>query len=235
MAGRRWARDVLVAVAAGAALGSALFAVGSRVEADPLAWQWASSPSLAEDDLRDRVRGALLEVEVTACGVSRQGTVTVLDLGQGAEGLTNAHVVDGTDVVSMHGPFGSGPGTVLGTLSGRDAAVVDLGDAHGEAALLPGRRPDPGERVLVAGFPGGQYRAEMGTVRRVESRSTRGGTTPVLLVDVQAIPGVSGGVVADRSGRAVGLVAARDPSTGWAVAYPIGEVLADPRPGVADC
>jgi len=236
---------VVAAVAAGAVLGSALFALGARVDAGPLGAQRLSSPSLAatrlagpplaDSVLRDQVEGAQLEAEVTACGMRRQGTVTVLDRGDGPEGLTNAHVVEGADTVSMTGPGGTGRGAVTGAVPGRDAAVVDLGDAHPGEALQPGPRPEPGDRVLVAGFPAGQYRAEMGTVRRIEERSSRGGTTPVLLVDVRAIPGASGGVVADRWGHAVGLVAARDPGTGWAVAYPISEILGNPARGSVNC
>jgi hypothetical protein len=57
-----------------------------------------------------------------------------------------------------------------------------------------------------------------------------------MLIDVQAHPGLSGGAVLDRSGTMAGLVAARDPETGWTVAYPIGEVLGRPtEPVPVDC
>jgi len=48
----------------------------------------------------------------------------------------------------------------------------------------------------------------------------------VFLVDVPANSGISGGLVVDTEGRAVGLVAARDPETGNAVAYPFAAVTA---------
>ena len=72
-------------------------------------------------------------------------------------------------------------------------------------------------------------------VRSSELRSGYGGTAQVLLIDAPAEGGLSGGTVVDAdTGDVVGLVAARDPSTGDVVAYPLHEVLGRstvPTPG----
>ncbi|MCB0953869.1 MAG: trypsin-like peptidase domain-containing protein, partial [Microthrixaceae bacterium] len=79
--------------------------------------------------------------------------------------------------------------------------------------------------VYTAGFPGGSWKIQQGHVTAVEQRHGWGGDGPVLVVDVPAIEGTSGGVVVDSSGRAVGLIAARDPRTGYTVAYPARDLF----------
>jgi len=77
--------------------------------------------------------------------------------------------------------------------------------------------------------------ARAGHVVSVERRHGYGGTVDMLIVDVEAIPGISGGVVVDTEGRAVGLVAARDPETGDTVAYPLETVEGRTRPADSSC
>jgi hypothetical protein len=227
---------MVMAIATGALLGTVVFSLDGRVDADVLGLHRVSSPPLPADVVRDRARGAVLQADVVACGGRRQGTVTVVDLGRGPVGLTNAHVVEGAEAVQLDGPgVMADEGTVKGFVPHRDAAVVDLAGARPAEVLRPGAMPATGDAVVVAGYPVGEFHEASGTVQRVEDRTGRGGTSPVMLVDVEAVPGVSGGVVVDRFGRAVGLVAARDPDTGWAVAYPISEVLAEPRPAAPSC
>ena len=83
----------------------------------------------------------------------------------------------------------------------------------GAEPLEAGPRPVLGSRVMVAGYPDGRFLAAPGTVRSVEARQGYGATTEVMVVDVDAVPGISGGVVIDITGRAVGLIAASDPVT----------------------
>lgn len=185
----------------------------------------------------DRVEASVLRADVEACGWVRQGTVTMVDSGVGVLGLTNAHVVEGGGELQVSGA-GSGvsTATVLAYPIGRDAAEVDLGglDVESGAALPLGPAPEEGDEVVVAGFPAGRWSARAGVVRSVERRHARGASSAVMVIDVDAARGISGGVVADAAGRAVGLVAARDPRTGFTVAYPLDEVLgrsAGPVPG----
>lgn len=183
------------------------------------------------------VRRAVRRLEATGCGAVRQATASAVRAHGRRWVLTNRHVVAGSPMVRLFAAGREAPGTarVDGWVPGRDVAVL----AGGPGPSLPaGPRPEPGDRVLVVGYPGGAFRARAGTVRTVEVRSGFGGTSDVLLVDVTAAPGLSGGLVVDGAGRAVGLVAARDPATGWTVAYPVdalGTLSAGPHPGVPSC
>lgn len=167
------------------------------------------------------LRRAVALVRSVGCGARRQATAVLLDDGRRSFGLTNRHVVAGSDEVSLGDSDDTVP--VRGRIEGRDAVELD-GDglrAVGLAPLALGSRPLPGAGVVVAGFPAGRFRALSGHVRAIEPREGYGGVVDVMIVDVEAVPGISGGVVVDVTGRAVGLVAARDPATGDVVAYPI--------------
>ena len=163
-------------------------------------------------------------MRATGCGAERQATVTLVGGDDGDTGLTNQHVVAGASELSVEGA--GERADVTGHVDGRDAAIVD-GDDLVDAGLEPlatGPRPIVGAQVVVAGYPGGRFEATVGHVRSVEVRQGYGGSGDVMVIDVVASPGVSGGVVVDVEGRAVGLVAARDPSTGEVVAYPLDEL-----------
>ncbi|MBS1836963.1 MAG: trypsin-like peptidase domain-containing protein [Actinobacteria bacterium] len=177
-------------------------------------------------EVQESLQRSVLLVHSSGCGSERQATATVLDEGGRSIGLTNQHVVAGSVDVSVEGL--EDPVGVLGTVDGRDAARLD-GDelaAGGARALATGPRPLLGAQVVVAGYPGGRFRAVTGHVRAIEARQGYGGSSDVLIVDVEAVPGVSGGVVLDVQGRAVGLVVARDPSSSDVVAYPL-DVIGD--------
>lgn len=164
---------------------------------------------------------SVVEVRAVGCGMRRQATAVLLDDGQRSVGLTNQHVVAGSAEVTVQGVDDTV--AVRGRIEGRDAVELDPDELRsaGAAPLRVGRPPSVGAGVTVAGFPGGSFRAMSGHVRAVERREGYGGSAEVLIVDVEAVPGISGGVVVDVTGRAVGLVAARDPLTGDVVAYPL--------------
>jgi hypothetical protein len=180
----------------------------------------------------DAVRSGVTRVFATGCGESRQATATLVDLPDGPVALTNQHVVAGTDVVRLDGqrsgdaPDAGAEAEVADRVANRDAVRLDPAplEDSGVEPLAVGPQPITGSSVVVAGYPGGRFEARVGHVVRVERRQGYGGTVDMLIVDVQAIPGISGGVVVDGEGRAVGLVAARDPESGDTVAYPIGSV-----------
>jgi S1-C subfamily serine protease len=184
------------------------------------------------------LRSSVTLVDASGCGESRQGTTTLLDTGNGPVALTNQHVVAGTDEATFAGADGeSVPLPVTRRVSDRDAVHLDadaLADA-GVQALPVGPRPIAGSAVMVAGFPAGGFEAKAGHVVRVERRHGYGGTVDMLIIDVQAIPGISGGVVVDAAGRAVGLVAARDPESGDTVAYPLDTLTGRTQAPVLGC
>ncbi len=179
----------------------------------------AAPPGVAES-LRRSVR----RVHAEGCGVGRQATSVVVERGGEVTALTNQHVVAGAEEVDVDGI--DDPVGVRGLVDGRDAVELDadrLVDG-GMAPLDVGPRPPVGARVVVAGYPDGRYRAKAGTVQRIEVRQGFGGSADVLLLDVEAVPGISGGVVVDVAGRAVALVTARDPVTHDVVAYPLDQI-----------
>jgi hypothetical protein len=227
---------VVLALAIGMLLGVGAFAV--QAGADFRAPVPSLSPAAMRSDheVEQAARAGVLRAEVEACRVQRVGTVTVLGAGDAPVGLTNQHVISDATSVVLSGQGDAQPVEVAGAVDHRDAALVELPGTAGAGSLGVGLRPQVGDRVLVAGFPGGRYEAVWGTVRRYEQRVGRGSLTSVMLIDVQAHPGLSGGAVLDRAGSVAGLVAARDPATGWTVAYPLSEVLHRPtEPTTAGC
>lgn len=176
----------------------------------------------AAPEVLQALQRSVLLVRSEGCGADRQATAVLLDDGRRRFGLTNQHVVAGSSEVSVRDTDDTV--AVRGRIDGRDAVELD-GDgleAAGAEPLSVGAPPVLGAGVVVAGYPAGTFRALSGHVRAMERREGYGGNADVMIVDVQAVPGISGGVVVDVTGRAVGLVAARDPLTGDVVAYPIG-------------
>lgn len=172
-------------------------------------------------DAKEALQRSVLRLHSEGCGSQRQATVTVVQRGGRTVGLTNQHAVLGTDQVVVDGV--GGEVAVDGRVDGRDVAELD-GDellAGGARPMAVGPRPVLGAQVVVAGYPAGSFRAVTGHVRAVEQRQGYGGVADVLVLDVEAVPGISGGVVVDIQGRAVALVAARDPATHDVVAYPL--------------
>ena len=193
-----------------------------------------------DPSLEQRLRAAVLESTSTGCGFDRQGTVTMVDLDGTEVGLTNRHVVAGASETTLTGPNGATATSPVGdVVPQRDAATVVVRPsdirALGAAVLEPGLAAAVDDQVVVAGFPDGVFSARAGRVVARERRTDLGGVTDVLVIDVPAAEGISGGVVVDSAGRAVGLVAARDPETGFTVAYPLDVVRDATEAGPPAC
>lgn len=238
---RRLVLESIAAVVVGVLLGVALHAAGvGASDATPAAEVAAARLERGGDVGTAAVealeRGVLL-VEAGGCGDVRQASATLVSQGTRAVVLTNAHVVRGSGTVTVRGPGGEPQvAQVLGAVVGRDAAVLELeGAVDGAEAIDIAPMPAEGEQVTVVGHPDGVASARSGRIAAVERRAGYGGASDVLLVDTEVRGGSSGGAVLDAGGRVVGLVAARDPRTGWAVAYPIGEVLGRALGPVPDC
>jgi len=180
---------------------------------------------VVDPDLEQRLRATVLSVSTEGCGFVRQGTVSIVDLAGSPLAVTNRHVVAGSTDAAV--TLADGTTTRIpigGAVVDRDAAVLDPESASvaglTDTPLVAGPTPSVGDEVVVAGHPDGRFTAQSGRVTAVEDRVDDGGTVRVIVVDVPTTEGASGGVVVDAAGRAVGLVAARDPDTNSAVAYP---------------
>ncbi len=240
MAGRA-VRGVLGALALGALLGAgAYIALGSNGGARPgrpPGDAVVASANLERSTDRSDVERAVLRVDVESCGKVRQGTATMIRAQQGAIGLTNAHVVRGADSVRLSGAgLGVADAAVQGHPAGDDLATVDVSvlEPPSDAPLRPGGTVRVGDVVTTAGFPDGRWQVRSGVVVEVGRRRVSGAPSEAIVVDVPARAGTSGGVVLDRDGHAVGLIAESEPRTGYTVAYPIDEVLASERDRSAD-
>ena len=198
----------------------------------------ADRSASVDPGLAQVIRSSVVLIDSTGCGESRQGTTTVIDQSDGPVALTNQHVVAGADEAEFSDVDGRRLDLpVRHRVTDRDAVQLDA-DALVDAGVEPlavGPRPIVGSAVMVAGFPSGGFQAATGRIERVERRHGYGGTVDMLIIDVEAIPGISGGVVVDGDGRAVGLVAARDPESGDTVAYPLDTLSGGVQDPVLSC
>ena len=239
--GPRLPFQMVAAVAVGAALGVLLSSLGvgqpdpggeSALGGSDVGVDVSAAVGERDVDVPDvAVRAGelgVLRVEASGCGTALQASATAVRRGDELVLLTNAHVVRGAGTVLVRVPSGDlVAAQVAGTVPRRDAAVLEL-TAEDQELIEPlaiGQAPRVGDELVVVGHPEGHTDARRGVVRGIERRAGYDGASDVLLVDAQVRGGSSGGAVVDDEGRVVGLVAAKDPSTGWAVAYPIAEVL----------
>jgi S1-C subfamily serine protease len=230
--------EVAIALVVGVLLGVGAHALTSTAHADAAVGTEVAGISLErsvgiDDQVADLAARAVLRVDAVGCGEQRQASATLVRADDGRVlMLTNAHVVKGSGTVEVQ----VGDGTVvsvpvLGALAGRDAVLLDadallaeVGDdvaspaaAGGEVAL--------GAPLAVAGYPGGSARVDATYLADVQRRVADGVASEVMLTGSTVIGGSSGGAVMDDQGRVVGLVAARDRSTGQAVAHPLAGLL----------
>ena len=227
----RLVRDTLLAACVGLLLGVVFHMV---VGADQAAG--GTAQPMPRPELAEHLSRSVMKADVVACEVRRQGSVTIIDAPFDEDSsrptiVTNAHVVQGAASATLSGArLGVTDGRVGPFLDKRDAAVLQAPEsvAAESVGLEPAPHPSLGDPVVLAGFPGGTWTIQDGTISSVELRTGWGGSSEVLVIDVPIEQGMSGGVVADLQGNAVGLIAARDPGTGHAVAYPIEDVLNAP-------
>lgn len=161
---------------------------------------------------------------------------TSTDLGSGivydARGdvVTNAHVVGNAKTVTVRLPDGSThPGTVVGTSTGNDLAVVRLaGVTPQPAAFADSSKLEVGDVALAIGNPLGLASSVSEGIVSSTGRSVSEGNGVTLRSAIQTTaainPGNSGGALVDLSEQVIGIptLAATDPQLGGGAAPGIG-------------
>lgn len=141
--------------------------------------------------------------------------------------LTNAHVVAGTDQVSIEIGRGQFDANVVLYDPSKDVAVLSVPDLDADALSFAHGPAHPGGDVIALGYPlDGPYTAAAGRVReRVNLRGPDIYDSSTVVRDVYTVRGKvqsgnSGGPLIDPSGQVVGVVfgaAVDDPETGFAL------------------
>ena len=182
----------------------------------------SSEPFAAERlmALQMQASGAVVRVTGEGCGATSVGT------GFAVDGIlaTNSHLVSSARLVSVDAPSGGGWPVTVDVV--RASAALDLAEiAVGSTAAWPERTELErgsavvGERVLLAGYGGGQHlRFVEATVHLVVPGEAYGIGGEVVLIDGVSGPGFSGGPVLNRSGSVVAVLKGIDAATGLTVA-----------------
>lgn len=163
---------------------------------------------------RERAIAETLRVDSRGGGVFDTGT----GVGIGAHVvLTNAHLTRnpvtlvtrcGDDLLPVDRVVVAGDGT--------DVAVLVTSGASLLPVELAARDPEPGDRVLLAGYPQGELALTEG---RIE-----GGDGQVLRFSPEPEVGQSGSPLLDGNGRIVGLAYADERIGGQGLAYPVSRL-----------
>jgi len=124
--------------------------------------------------------------------------------------LTAAHVVEGSDDVIVRLSDGRRVnGTVLGTDSNTDIAVVDADFDDFEIATLAVDVPvDVGQMAIAIGSPFGLESSVTSGIVSAVGRTLEnpdGGAVSTIQTDASINPGNSGGALVDRTGRVIGI------------------------------
>ncbi len=159
-----------------------------------------------------------------ACGELRAGSGTVV--GPRLV-VTAAHVVDRAGAITVDGPAGPVPGTVVAIdPEGRDLALVLVDEPLGIDDGRDGRDVEVGDVLTASGHPGGGPLAVVdGTVVALAEARDFGQAGDDLIVFTAGFPpGMSGGPVADADGRLVAIVVGNEQGSGTGIAVPVREV-----------
>ncbi len=120
--------------------------------------------------------------------------------------LTNAHVVEGTDSVTLKWPDGSQDNAaVLRNAGGEsplsDLALLEVKAVRGKVLNLKTTKPNVGAEVVAIGAPQGlEFSLTRGVVSSLRENDA------LLQIDAPINPGNSGGPLIDRTGCVVGVV-----------------------------
>ena len=186
----------------------------------------------------DRVKASVVSIETSVsvrqgrrvATSSGAGTGVVLD-DQGHI-LTNAHVVDGANSVTVTLDGRSRPATVVAADSGADVAVLHVDDMSGLQAAPLGQSDAVrvGDEVVAVGnalaLEGGMT-VTRGIVSALDRsiETDNGELSGLLQTDAAISSGNSGGALVDSSGRVIGINTAVASSSGSVAASNIGFVI----------
>jgi hypothetical protein len=179
------------------------------------------APSFWPPPVRSPERAAAVTVRVDSRGGGVFDTGTGVAVGASVV-LTNAHLTQN-------------PVTLVTRCGGREAEAANVERADGidlAVLVVPGaglppvelapHDPRPGDRVLLAGYPGGTFALIDG---RIEGTIDRGGQT-VLRFSPEPQRGQSGSPLLDDNGRLAGLAFADESAGGQGLAIPVSAVRA---------
>lgn len=203
----------------------------------------APPPLTAEDRAGLAELGDLELPEVAATSVLRRAqqiTVRIRALGCDQLGLgsgfvlpgnvvvTNRHVVAAPKEVSVNTWDGTSlRAEVSGTAIDSDLAILQLADdVDLPVAELRTDPVEPGEPVIVVGYPGGgPATVSTGEVVSLIDGEMLGEPADVIRVDAEISQGNSGGPLLDDAGKVVGVVFAVDVGSGDGLVVPIDTLL----------
>lgn len=176
-------------------------------------------------------RRAAIKVVGRNCGARTAGTGFLIATAGTTAVVTNHHVVGPAGRIHVRTSAGEIDVAVVRSDPGRDLAVGYMTPAQAEAVGSPtlgvAVPPPIGQRLVLAGYPGGGHlEVGQGTVQTTVPGAAYGFDADVVLVNGGAAPGMSGGPVLDEFGSLIGIVAAVDYTTGLVVAVSSSELLA---------
>lgn len=181
-------------------------------------------PAMARSDVVRDVRPSVVKVRgrAPACGRALEGSGFVVAPHRV---MTNAHVVAGTDEVSIEVGRGSFAAEVVLYDPKEDIAVLSVPALDAEAMDFIETPASSGDSVVALGYPlDGPYTASAGRVReRIDLRGPNIYDANTVVRDVYTVrakvqSGNSGGPLINPSGDVVGMVfgaAVDDPNTGF--------------------
>ena len=206
----------MTALLAGAAGGAAGVLVSQQDDAAPTASAVETAPVSTEVP---PVKGSSAE-PAAAVATALGPAVVQIETGQGLGSgfiydesgliMTASHVTDGADTVDIRMANGTRvKGQVLGEDPSTDVAVVKIEPMEGMAVatLATGVPTKVGQTAIAIGSPFGlDQSVTAGIVSAVgRSAETPGGVIPAIQTDAPINSGNSGGALADRSGRVIGI------------------------------
>lgn len=122
--------------------------------------------------------------------------------------ITAAHVVEGSETVRVRFADGDqATGTVLGSASDVDIAVIEVDRQYLTAATFATEKPRVGQMAIAVGSPWGlESTVTAGIISAVDqSNCSFGSCASMVQTDAAINPGNSGGALVDRAGHVVGI------------------------------
>lgn len=175
---------------------------------------------LRADTTERHARQVTLRVRNLGCGGVATGSAVAIapDLL-----VTNRHVVQGADRLEVNTWDGrSLTVEVAAAAMSHDIAVARVPAGLSEVAKVAEGDPEPGDRVIVAGYPeGGALIVREGEVLRRTQDELFGAPAGAIAIAVEVAPGNSGGPVLDPRGRVVGVLYAASSSGDVGFAVPV--------------